>query len=363
MFKKIIFLLLLSVVSFSATKKDINNPDDWVQGWLWYNDANTTQTQKPVIMFKKDKEVIKLLQDISDQNKKNLEVQNKLLKVLQKAYDPQPETIIGDDGKPCIANSSDKCFKMPVVPEAQGIPVLRDWLLDPTNPEKNKAFLRWQAKFLDLKFKGGYALNLAAKQGGPDAYPIGAVTKEFGTASGDYLRHRRTQMKDLLETKKNNMEIYILLGQTAGFEIQYPHKIFDTYNMFEDMGIKTKIILKDSEYKAFFETLLSMSHNPTHKSSWEKIKQQNGVVISPKTFESVNPYATPYVVLKYKDSNKSFSQVIAVGKDGKEQAFQGLYRTLIINDVIQSKQMHASGSSKAIADEVIEKINEKREQK
>ncbi len=68
--------------------------------------------------------------------------------------------------------------------------------------KKNKAFLQWQAKFYDLKFKGGYALNLASKQFGEEAYPIGAVTQEFGTSSGAYLRHRKTQMKELLETEK-----------------------------------------------------------------------------------------------------------------------------------------------------------------
>ena len=334
-------LLLSSTLSLAEEK------GRWVKGWVWYDDNNATmpsqnlnktpsnKTQPPETQ-EKDTQLTQLLQIIIEQNKQSLELQKKLLAIIEEEFDPKPKMIVNSKGEPCVANSSADCFEMPIVAEAQRVPVLAEWIKDPASIEKAKEYLRWQAKFFDAKYKGGYSLNLASKQYGDKAYPIDAVTEEFGTSSGDYLRHRENQMIELLKKHSKNMEIYILLGQTSGFEIEYPHRIFEIFDFTKDqLNIPTKIIMKDTESEAFFNTVMELSNNKFHASKWSEIKKAGGVVVSPKTFETTAPYATPFIVLKYK-GDKEFSQVVAVGKDNKGNVLQGIYRTLIINDVIFS---------------------------
>lgn len=360
--------LLLSAIFASTLLCAQENSGQWARGWVWYDDKNATIEQKqdavnaPTVKppTQKETEIDKLLKTIIEQNKQSIELQQKLLSIIQETYDPKPKMIIGKDGKPCVANSSADCFEMPIVPEAQRVPVLAEWIKDPSSIEKAKEFLRWQAKFFDLKYKGGYSLNLASKQYGDEAYPIGAVTQEFGTSSGEYLRHREKQMIELLKKHSKNMEIFILIGETAGFEIEYPHRIFEMYHFLTDtLNISTKIVIKDRQSEAFFTTVMELSNNHFHKKQWAEIRETGNVIVSPKTFEATKPYATPYVVLKH-NGEKEFSQVVAVGKDNKNHAFQGIYRTLIINDVIESREMHGAKSDRQITEEIVEVLNKKR---
>jgi len=354
----------------NSTTKTYNEVDDSYEaeiGKMWYQDKPKREkaqeelksvNKEPIQVQPKNvsEAILTKLQEIVELEKKQLEVQQKTFLLLQEEFDPQPKTIINEKGEKCIANSSVDCFEMPIVAEAKRVPVLAAWIKNPTI-ENAVAFLKWQAKFFSYKFNNGYSLNLAGKQYGDKAYPAAAIPDEFGSIGGESIRYKNELIKNMLASKSKNMNVFILMGKTVGFEIEYPQKVFEIHEELQKLGIATKIVFKDSESLSYYKTVIQSSANRTLSPKLKAISDMGDMVVSKETFMKIDPHATPFVLLKYKDNNHDVTQAVAVGKDSWYEALQGIYRTLILNNIINPSELYGNKMSDVIAREVVDGIN------
>lgn len=367
-------LLSSSLYAVDVTKekdsktKTFNEVDDKYKaekGKMWYEDIipgekkEQDKAQQPKAQPQpKDinEAILQTLQKIATMQEQQLVMQQKMILILQEEFDPKPHNIINAKGEQCVANSSVDCFEMPIVAEAKRVPVLAAWIKEPTI-ENATEYLKWQAKFFDYKFKNGYSLNLASKQYGDKAYPAAATPEEFGSINGDSIRQKNELIASIIASKSKNMSVFIFMGKTSGFEIEYPHKLFEIYAELRKLGISTKIVFKDNETLAFYKTVLETSSNKTLAPRWKEITDTGNVLVSAATFNKVDPHATPYTLLQYKDKNIDVTQAVSVGKDTWYETFQGIHRTLILNNIILPAELHGNKTSDVIAKEVINGIN------
>lgn len=354
----------------NSTTKTFNEVDDSYDtelGKMWYQDKPKKEKiqEQPKILQKEQSQyqakdvneaILQKLQEMVDLQKQQLELQKKTYLLLQEEYDPKPHMITNEKGEKCIANSSADCFEMPIVAEAKRVPVLAAWIKEPTI-ENATEYLKWQAKFFNFKFNNGYSLNLAGKQWGDKAYPAAATPEEFGSIGGESVRYKNELIKSIIASKSKNMNVYILMGKTVGFEIEYPQKVFEIHEELKKLGIGTKIVFKDSESLSYYKTVIQSSANRTLSPRFKEITDLGDVIVSKETFAKIDPHATPYVLLKYKDTKNDVTQAVAVGKDSWYEALQGIYRTLILNNIIKPSDLHGNKTSDIVAKEVVDGIN------
>lgn len=382
-FKKNIFsavcvgmLFLTTVNAFeivkdkNSTTKTYNEVDDSYNtelGKMWYQDKPKKERaqEQPKLLPKEQSQVqpkdvneaiLVKLQEMVELQKQQLELQQKTYLLIQEEFDPKPHMITNEKGEKCIANSSADCFEMPIVAEAKRVPVLAAWIKEPTI-EKATEYLKWQAKFFNFKFNNGYSLNLAGKQYGDRANPSAATPEEFGSIGGESVRYKNELIKSIIASKSKSMNVFILMGKTVGFEIEYPQKVFEIHEELKKLGIVTKIVFKDSESLSYYKTVIQSSGNRTLSPRLKEITDAGDVIVSKETFAKIDPHATPYVLLRYKDAKYDVTQAVAVGKDSWYEALQGIYRTLILNNIVKPSDLHGNKTSDIIAKEVVNGIN------
>lgn len=358
-------LLVSSVISSVLLSASITNPnakeppskDDSLEGsWSFYYDVNTTSntnTPSKRIAVKGENAILaELLAKILEEQKKQTALQVEIRDLLQEEINPKPKMITNKDGKKCIANSSADCFDLPLISEAKKVPVMAAFIKNPTVDTASQ-YLKWQATYFNHLNNVGFSLNLAGKQYGEKAYPTSAITAEFGSYSASSLRQQLQREREILQKKSKNMQIYILLGKSPGFELEYPQKIFEMRDAFKALGIDTKIVFKDTGYLEDFKKIMSQSQNKAHMKQFMSIPASD-VLISASSFGSLDPHATPYVVLRYTGGPTSFNQTIAVGKDDANIAQRSAIRALIINNAIEPKELNGGRLDSFVLKEMIE---------
>lgn len=274
---------------------------------------------------KKQKDLLSELVKIA---KEQLKVQKKMLKIMQEQFDPEPKEITLKDGTKCIANSSAKCFEMPLEPVAKRIPVLGKWVSDPTK-ENAKEWLKWQAKYFNEVFKSGNAARFAIAKWGDEAYPTNFKRAGFESTEGIATRVLNSAKKNYLNSLGDKIELFIFFGKSFSLDIMSYNSY--SYLLKQIPNIKATLVFNSSKTE---ETFLEMTHLNTEIN--HDILQAKRV-IKPSLFSKFGIKATPSFGVFIKET-KSFEQ-IGTGRASATKNIQLILDALEYNGVISHTYM------------------------
>lgn len=168
---------------------------DTPNGWWWYETKivdDKTKEEKNIkvpikanekIQIDEQKKTNELLSKLIDEQKKTNEINERIAGRLEYAF-PNVTPIYTTNkktGEKCLTNSSMDCFVMPVIAEGQQVPVLMDFIREPS-PDHSKKWLQWQATYFNHLNKVSHGLRFAYLKYGAEAYPT-----ETTFANGDSL--------------------------------------------------------------------------------------------------------------------------------------------------------------------------------
>jgi len=314
------------------TKSTYNEVDDSYNdksGFAFYEDRNTSlqkhKKSKPNMKCN-CQEIMKKVDSILDENKKQTKIQENILKLLQKAIDPQPEKIIVD-GKECIANSSDKCFKMPIIAEAAKIPVLKAWMENSTL-ENTKKFLKWEAKYFKEVFKRGDSLPLALSKFGAEAYPMQSLNNGYIDLFG--FSPMEKAKEQIVKASLKDMKIVIFFGMNPDLDlvsIVLLKDLLKTYNQ-----TTFNIVFTTKKAKALFDATLNGIYG---KKAANEYFKNSKMIINTSLAKKYDIFTTPSVVIKDKEN----IQNIYNGKLGVSSFNRAVYRYLEFNNKLDHKKL------------------------
>lgn len=292
-------------------------------------DVNSTLSNK-----KGKKDISALLEEILKVEKKQLTTQERILKILQDQFDPQPKKIVVN-GKECIENSSAECFNMPLLhPDAKKVPVLKEYVSNPT-VENAKKYLQWHAKFLQNAFRGGEAINMAMNKYGASAFPMNYDKFDYDTPGAYSSVLKKKNNKRILNSLNKRIEFYFFLGKNADADAY----ALDNYAKFmkEVPDMKYHLVFYTKGAKDVFGALASRLSNVK--------KFEKGAItstINKKLFTEHNVYATPMINMKNMKSGQM--RPILVGRNSANGIIENAMDVLVFDKVIKSD--HSPGYKK-----------------
>ncbi|RDU55065.1 hypothetical protein CQA49_00870 [Helicobacter sp. MIT 00-7814] len=315
-------------------------------GWINYEQNSSPQQGQ-----KTEKQ---LLEDILKEQKKQTQIQEKMLEIMLVTNDLPREVVV--NGKKCLSNSSEECFVMPIIGDGARIPVMKQWLENPT-VENALAYYKWQSKYLNHIFNVGYSLEFASKS---TENPFANVPSHLSDGTNSAATQREKLAKEVISSKyAKNMEISILIGRNFGFDTEYTTYLFRAYDDFKAMGIKTRFIFENQESLNTFAEFHKKALNPMLRDKWASIPKESKV-ISPNTFRDnkIDVHMTPMFILRYNDiaNSKAFSQIIGVGRERPEDMQRSVNKALILFGVVKPTEFSGTKAQKYRAEEMIREV-------
>ncbi len=375
---KTISAILLSAVAcsfLSAEPVKVNDElsYDANNGWWWYQETykDPESGKEETIKFKmspeekakldREKDTQKLLKKIVEKTDEQTKVSNEILKRLNYAFpDVTPEfSVNSKTGKKCKTNSSSDCFVMPVTAEGQQVPVLKDFLREPS-PSNSKEWLKWQATYFNHVNKVSTGLRFAFLQDGHEAYPT-ATTFALGDSM---INSKSEDMQAVKEAKvlmkhKDNIAYLIFIGQNELYEkLNKIYYRFSSYNSSFMKNMKFAIIYPSEEAKKasedyIFNTLGKKEGEKTITSFFKTAKSS----VRPDLYKNYNIRITPSVVMFYEDkkSNKNIWQVILSGQPTPANIRKTSIDFLTYNGIVKEEEFSADLNWGATEDMVNQK--------
>jgi len=177
---------------------------------------------------------------------------------------------------------------MPVTPEAQRIPVLKNFIQNPTIQTAAK-YLQWQAKYFKQIYKIGDSIPAAITQFGTKAYPLNYKSVTYTDLNGFDTQKKATvkYLNDLL--KKYNIKFLLFFGKNRDLDIT---SVFGLKNIFEKYSnFNATIVFRTLKDKDIFDSLISVL--PKGKAIKSKFKE----IVDEKAFEKLDIFTTPSLVI------------------------------------------------------------------
>jgi hypothetical protein len=320
--KSIVVSLLLVVSAANAvdiiegdgnknTNNEIDDKYNEKYGWSFYFDEKAEKSVEKKVLDKKIKKAeMNILQKILDENKKQTELQEKILALLQKQIDPKPKEITVN-GKKCTANSSAECFDYAslIIAEAKKVPVMQEFLSDPYDITKAAKYLQWQAKYFKHVINIGNSLQFAYAQFGEKAYPINAQSSQYTVGSGEYEgRMLPDAQSKLIISNKDKLSYSIFIGKNIVLDVYSALAIVDIVKKYGEMDIE--IIFWDKKAQEVFNGAVESVYKVNMIKHWKNVHQS----VNPQAFETFSVTTTPSYVVKLDNKGKKESQILLHGK-------------------------------------------------
>lgn len=352
------FILSLVTVSVLSNSLFAGNDDllkyDTPNGWWWYEtkviDEKTNEEKIVKVPIKanekmqmdEQKKTNELLSKLIDEQKKTNEINERIAGRLEYAF-PNVTPIYTTNqktGEKCLTNSSMDCFVMPVIAEGQQVPVLKDFIREPS-PEHSKKWLQWQATYFNHLNKVSHGLRFAYLKYGAEAYPTQTTfakgdSLEFSQAE-NALAHREAKIIDSL---KDNIALMVFIGKNSLFE--RANNVQEHINTWNTSFIKNidKVFVFDSEVSQK-EFMNYMKNRATQRGDkeilafWDSAK----MTVRKDLYEKHKITMTPSIVMFYEDkkANINLSQVIVSGSLSSEVLRTQMKNFLTYNTIVEEK--------------------------
>jgi len=284
---------------------------DAPNGWWWYQEevvqkdgkkvkVKTKMTKKEKLNFENKKETNELL-------KEQVDLLKDVKKRLVYAF-PYVTPIYTKDertGEKCLTNSSEYCFMLPIQAEAQRVPVMAEWLKQPS-PTNSKKWLRWEAKYFNHLQKISLGNRFAYLSGGAKAYPTNTMYSMGDSVRSPLSARAREIRKGNIIAKLNDkLEILVLMGKTSVIDsLTKTHLEIGEWNRPEFKKWNVHFIFESEYSLKLFESNVKDFSRPRAREYWKSLKEKKLVFVSPKYFKKFNISVTPSVVAIYKTDKK-----------------------------------------------------------
>ncbi|TLD91374.1 hypothetical protein LS74_009020 [Helicobacter magdeburgensis] len=326
---------------------------EYGRGWLKYDDESKQPQNQPQQINPKATEKDLLIAILQEQKIAN-RIQMEMLEIMKVVHDlPR---MVEVNGKKCLSNSSEDCFVMPIIGDGARIPVMRKWLENPT-VENALAYYKWQSKYLNHVFNAGYSLEAAAKN---TRYPFAATPPHLTMEDGQGQDERKKMVKEKLKQHSPNMEVAILMGKNYGYDIENIVLLREVYDEIKSMGVKTRFVFESQEALNRFNNLHEKALGQDASDLWRNIPNTDKV-ISPNSFKNdkIDTYMTPMYIFRYRNvsNQKSFNQVIGIGRDRPKDIINMMTRSMILFGVIKPEELAGTHAQKQSAEGILKQIN------
>jgi|GEM_PF-4703004 hypothetical protein len=318
---------------------------DAANGWWWYKEKvkdkdgkdqeiKTKMTNKEKLDYEKDITVIKIMQR---QEAALKDIKNRL----DYAYpDVTPKYSKNSKGEECLTNSSADCFVLPVQAEAQQVPVMKEWLVNPS-PTNSKKYLQWQAKYFNHLSKVSSGLHFSFLNDGPEAYPTDMTfvyNENLGAPMAEDAAGFRKVM--ILDELKDKIGLMFFFGNNLAYE--------DNTNAYSNVwvfandywaNVQKIVIVPNEEAKNRLKAKADSFNSKDVKKFWEQVK----IEVRPDLFNSMNIMVTPAVVGVYKtDKGETLYQTLSNGMISESVVVTNFTKFLTYNEIIDPSEMSAN---------------------
>jgi len=325
-------LLVFIFITTSIATQTVAEKSNIERGWRFGDFKDINNTKKKTKKTAED-----LLAEILEVQKKQLKVQNKILKILEEQFNPKPKEIV-INGKKCIENSSAECFNFPVIAEAKRIPVLKNWLKNPTIENAAK-WQAWLSKYMSQVLNIGMSNVQAITQFGDKYYKHHFLTNGFIDATGyNKALEAKTNSMVLKKYLSKKIQIYIFLGYQSDIDAISIPTLSEFYNKFSN-DIEIAVIYLNKDIQTKLKNIYSfVLKNPIKRKNLISILDTNkNVFYGEKYFKHFGIYATPSIVVRNLKTNKS--QIIQTGKSTMQTIIDNIIEYAKLNKLIPFNYM------------------------
>ena len=320
--------LLIFFSLFSSLNAEEKKNSGIEKGFRFGNFSEEKESEDEKVEISED-DIGKLLKEILKENRKQSKLQKEIRDLIASEINPSPKTITVD-GKECIENEDEKCFKMPLIREVRSIPAIKN-ALTKRDLESVKKQEQWYAKYLTEIIKVGYLKGLAIREMGPD-YPLarrpeGTVDAGAGWDAPILENHRRNIFKKEL----HNFEFNFFIGLNIGLDMYSLSSIANVAKSFPE--IKLNLVFKDKKSKIIWEKQYKNLYAAKY------LKKLNAV-IQPSSFDEFKVYTTPSLFLK--DHKNSKNIFLHVGKINQLTLINKTIDYMLQNKFIERKDLSST---------------------
>lgn len=318
--KKRVLCLLLTLVLWDVRANEKTTEG---RGYYAYDNLENPQAPKDALLL--------ILEE--------LKLQTSILKELlniQKTYSGVPQ-VVEINGKTCLENSSADCFVMPLANDALRIPVMAEWIKNPS-VENALKYYEWQAKYLNHAFDAGYALNFASMKV-PYAFAgVSPIMQGGNNASKD---QRNEQLDKVIAKNASGLELKIFLGK-SNFDLDNTTRLFDIYYQMKSLGVKTRFIFEKIKDLEDFAQFNKKAPNENYAKHWNAIPKEDKV-ISPNSFKGDSKiYLTPMFLLSYHDFKKkqNYNEIVGAGREKVESIKERMKNFLLLFKIASPQEFN-----------------------
>jgi len=287
------------------------------------NFGYTPNVNKKKLLNKKTTK--QLLAQLVELNIKQLKVQKHIEALLQSQFDPKPKWITVN-GKKCIQNSSDQCFRMPVINNIKKIPAIFNFYRHPSLANA-KIKEQWLAKYTNNILNDVYLKEQAIRDLGPK---YNLTRNSLGTIDINGMTDlARTEFyKSLVNKYDNRFQYIIFLGINHNLDMftmtRLAFLVEDNPKLDIRLIFPSKGIYADwkKEYKDF---------------SASKFLKKLPVYIKPSLFKKYKIYTSPSTFVY--DAKTSKMTFILTGRFTGGDLYSSMIQYMIHNKIIKRGQL------------------------
>jgi hypothetical protein len=352
---------------------------DATKGWWWYKQKIKDKEGKEIEIKEKFSTKEKLKMEKQNSLIKELKIQSSLIKKQNKKLDKVKErleyafpnltpiyTKNKKTGEKCLTNSKAECFVFPLQAEAQHVPVMANWLSDPS-PTNSKEWLRWEAKYFNHITKISYGNRFAFLSGGPNVYPTQTTfVYNDNIAFPASETTQKTREAQIILSLKDKLELKIFIGANTFKENTIgAYKRFRHFTHKPWSELKYTIYVPTKEDLKLILTKVSKMHGKKVQEFWKNAN----IEVGKNNFKKFKITSTPSIVALYKTDKKNKEgkkeiiwQNINIGTTGAVTMRKSLIRFLIYNDIINPAELSAAVNDASVQKNMFTqkpKINEK----
>lgn len=326
----IVCFLLTYLYSSEINNENKNSKNDIKKGFHF---GEITEDAK-----KEDEKTIqKTLAEILKVEKEQLKEQKRIRELLETQYDPQPKKFINKDGKECIENESEDCYKYPILPSATRIPVLSNFLQNPTNMDNAIKYKQWEDKQFAHVENIGYGMKYAVLNNNKKSK---TMIDSASMLSGRHSVYLTNAKADIIKKHSDNIKIFILMSNDGREFKSIRNGVSDAIETLRFTNINPDLVFPSQEAISNFENIIKNYDSYI-------LKDLNNLspnkIVSKKTHDAINPISYPTYLIKYDDKKeKKFIQVFGAGSSQGRDFINNLYEILIINGIVDVNEINNS---------------------
>ncbi len=277
-------------------------------GWAMYFDKDDSQEEMIKAMQKaspENKTVVMLLGEILKVNKENLETNKKILKILQKQFDPQPKKMVLKDGTECYENENAKCYKMPeFTPEAKLL-VYRNFHQHPSIKTAAEV-IKWEDRHIWEVRKSAHLRELALNRYADDIRPFNGTSRiSYQDMLGSFSDKVFDKKVQKIYQLRNKYSVNLFFGKDVARNLNDIVAGYRLFRLFEKYGKPEMNFVFPLKKSA---KVLKQIIKELNRSSFHTKHKVNYIVVSEETYSKLRIKRTPSLVL-YNKKDKKFELV------------------------------------------------------